>query len=139
MLGYEGRFVQLLCKDLSLNSDGYKIDFQCLGCRFQSEKILNLSCLTTFDSSCQTSINNQINSRFACLKCRDQEVNIEPISKEFSEIPPIFILEVGHLTHSVQICEIDDTITLTQADRLLCYTLLGFTIHRAVHFSMSQT
>ena len=136
MLGYEGRFVQLLCKDLSLNSDGYKINFQCWGCCFQSEKILNLSCLTTFDSSCQMSINTQINSRFACLKCRDQEANIEPISMEFSEIPPIFILEVGHLTHSVQICEIDDTITFSQADRLLCYTLLGFTIHRAVHFSM---
>ena len=85
LLGYEGHVVQLLCKVLSLCSDKYIITFQYWSCCFQSEKKVNLACLTKFDSDCQTSIYNQITSRHSCLKCRDSDAIIELLSNEFTE------------------------------------------------------
>ena len=136
LLGYEGHMVQLLCKDLSLCSDKYKITFQCWSCCYQSEKMLNLTTLTQFNSNCQVSINNQINSRFSCLKCRDPASNIERISLEFTELAPLFILEVGHLDESIQASNINEEISIRHKEDLLDYTLLGFTIHSGIHFSM---
>ena len=69
LLGYEGQIVQLLCNKFALCSDSYKIVFQCRGCCYESEKILNLTSLTKFNSNCQSSINNKIDSSFNCLKC----------------------------------------------------------------------
>ena len=136
LLGYEGHMIQLLCKDLSLCSDKYKITFQCWSCCYQSEKKVNLTTLTQFNSNCQVSINNQINSRFRSLKCRDPAANIERISLEFTELTPLFILEVGHLGESIQVSNINEEISIRHKEDLLDYTLLGFTIHSGIHFFM---
>ena len=113
-----------------------KIVFQCWSCCCESEKRLNLSVLT-FQSNCQTTIDSQINASYNCLKCRDPKANIEPLSREFSQIPALLILEVGHLTTSdINEGIIEDKISLPHRDLQLRYSLLGFTIHFGVHFYM---
>lgn len=80
--GYEGKLTELL-RDIGLYSNLYEITFQCWGCCCISEKRLDLSSVYNFKDSCQKTIEEQINSGFKCLKCRDPEANIEQISSEF--------------------------------------------------------
>ena len=54
LLGYEGQIAKLLCKKFALCSDSYKIVFQCWGCCYESEKILNLTSLTTFNGKAES-------------------------------------------------------------------------------------
>ena len=128
--------VQPLCKDLSLCSDKYKIIFQCWSCYYQSEKHINLTTLTQFNSNCQFSINDKINSSFRCLKCRDPNANIERISLEFIKLIPLLILEVGHLVASIQVSNIIEEISIRHKEDLLHYTLIDFTVHSGKQFSL---
>ena len=136
LLGYEGQIVQLLCKKFALCSDSYKIVFQCWGCCYESEKIINLTSLTTFNSNCQSSINNKIDSSLNCLKCRDPCANIEPKLFKFTELLPLLIMEVGHLNEVVRVQDISDSVSIVHKDKRLYYSLIGFTIHVGIHFCM---
>ena len=90
-----------------------------------------------FLSNCQTSIDHQISSSLNCLKCRDLNANIECISKEFSRIPPLIFLEVGHLTTClINERSIEEMIRIPHRCNQLEYTLLAFTIHSGIHFNM---
>ena len=125
-LGYEVKMVHLLT-GLSLSSDMYIIIFQCSSCCTESEK----NCLTSvgFKEKCQKTIDHQINSSFTCLKCRDPNVNTVPISLSFFKIPPIFILEVEHLTNSIPMNNIEEHIHIIHTKIGLKYVLIRFTIH----------
>ena len=136
-LGYEGAVVQLLTK-LSLSSDCYKVIFQCWSCCCQSEKKLNLTSVLRFEGNCQNTIDNQIQSSFKCLKCRDSNANLESITQEYVQVSPLIILEVGHLTDASLIREIniENQIYVPHDKDILHYSLLGYTIHHGLHFSL---
>ena len=136
-LGYEEAVVQLLTK-LSLNSDWYKVIFQCWSCCYQSEKKLNLTFVLRFEGNCQNTIDNQIQSSFKCLKCRDSNANLESITQEYVQVSPLIILVVGHLTDASLIREIniENQIYFPHDKDILHYSLLGYTIHHGLHFSL---
>ena len=136
-LGYEGKVIQLLGK-VCLGSNLYKIEFQCWSCCYISEKNLDLSSVYNFKDSCESTVNSQISSGFKCLKCRDPQANIEPLSQGFLTIPPILILEIGHLhmNHSIHQHQIEDNLSIIHNGKRLVYSLIGFTIHAGLHFFM---
>ena len=135
LFGFEGIMVTLLSK-FGLWSDSYKVLLQCWGCCCESEKRLNLTFVTTFKENCQATINHQISASFSCLKCRDPKANIECMSKNFVQLSPLFILEVGHLDSVSKICEndIEDEIYISHNGKRIRYSLLGYTIHTGLHF-----
>ena len=67
---------------------------------------------------------------------KDPAANIEWISLEFTELTPLFILEVGHLDESIQVSNINEEISIRHKEDLLDYTLHGSTIHFGMHFPM---
>ena len=60
------------------------------------------------------------------------------MSKNFVQLSPLFILEVGHLDSVSKICEndIEDEIYISHNGKRIRYSLLGYTIHTGLHFSM---
>ena len=103
LLGHQGQIIQLLCKKLSLCSDRYIISFQCWACCHESDKKIDITCFTTFNSNCQTSINNKIDSSFNCRKCRDPGANIERLSSGFTKLSPMLVIEVGHINDLIKV------------------------------------
>ena len=134
-IGYEGNMIKLL-GDLHLCSNLYAIEFQCWSCCCVSERRIDISSIYNFINGCQNSIDTQICSH--CLKCRDPGSIIERISQEFIKIPPIFILEVGHLhmKQPIHPNQIDDILFLKHKDSFLQYNLIGYTVHAGLHFNM---
>ena len=132
-----GAVVQLLTK-LSLSSDCNKVIFQCWSCCCQSEKKLNLTFVLRFEGNCQNTIDNQIQSSFKCLKYRDSNANLESMTYEYVQVSPLIILEVGHLTDASLIREIniENQIYVPHDKDILHYSLLGYTIHHGLHFSL---
>ena len=123
----------------NLSTNHYSVTFQCWSCCYISEKRLNLSSIYTFQDNCQKTINNHISSSFHCLKCRDPEANIEQISQEFCSVPPLLILEVGHLhmDQTIEITQSDEDLVIYHQDKRLHYSIIGYTIHAAaLHFYM---
>ena len=60
------------------------------------------------------------------------------MSKNFVQLSPLFILEVGHLDAVSKICEndIEDEIYISHNGNQIQYSQLGYTIHTGLHFSM---
>ena len=135
--GFEGKLIGLL-EENKLCSNHYSVTFQCWSCCYASEKLLNLSSIYKFQDNCQETINNHISSSFHCLKCRDPEANTEQISQEFCSVPPLLILEVGHLhmNQTIEKTQIDEQLVILHQDKQLHYKIIGYTIHAALHFYM---
>ena len=133
--GCEGKLLELL-RDIDLCPSIYNIEFQCWSCCCISQKRLDLSSIYTFRHSCQDTLELQILSGYSCLKCRDSKANIEQISQQFFKIPPILVFEVGHLhmTHDIHPNQIDDTLNMTNLNKKLHYSLIGYTINAGLHF-----
>ena len=136
-LGYEGKVVELL-DGIHLCPNLYAVEFQCWSCCCISEKRLNLSSIYKFQQNCQTTIDHQIDQSYKCLKCRDTHANVEKISTQFLKIPSIIILEVGHIQTENTIChnQVEDNLNIDHMNKLLQYSLFGYTIHAGLHFLM---
>ena len=65
-----------------------------------------------------------------CKEFRSSNSKFELISGFFQSIPPIFIIELGHLTNiTIRAEDIEQFIFITNSSKhLLCYKLAGYTL-----------
>ncbi|KAI6652476.1 hypothetical protein LOD99_7490 [Oopsacas minuta] len=136
-MGCEGNVVGLL-DNIHLSPNLYVVEFQCWSYCCISEKRLNLSSIYKFQQNCQTTIGHQINQSYKCLKCRDTHANIEKFSTQFLKIPPIIILEVGHIQSEniIRHNQIEGNLSINHMNTILQYSLFGYTIYAGLHFFM---
>ena len=133
--GSEFAFVTLM-RHMSLNNNRYDSTYQCWNCFGSFSHWTDLSSLTKFNTSCQTSIDSKLLARM-CILCKQESETIEKLDGGFHKLCPFLILETGHLENSSSIeTMIETNLSIRNKDNLVVYKLLGYTLLSGGHFTL---
>ena len=125
--GSEQRFVHHINSLLGYGS--YQLEIQCWSCCFNTQKYLNLTTINSFVTNCQNTLDYQIRSNIhKCRKCRE-ESEIEILAQNFSNVPILFMMEMNPL--KLDNADISRTILLQHEDRIVEFSLLGYSVYSA--------
>ena len=125
--GSESRIIKVLRK-LDACNDVYYCTLQCYNhCSSFSTKV-QLGSIRFVTSSLQACIVNKFLPN-KCRKCRSNNPNLELLMGHFQALPPLLVVELGHLSElNCKLETNDEMIYITNHSRSLCYKLAGYTL-----------
>ena len=133
--GSESRIIKVLRK-LDVCNDVYYCTLQCYNCCSSFSTKVQLGSIRFVTSSLQACIDNKFVPN-KCKKCRSSNPNLELFMWHFQALPPLLVVELGHLSElncKLETNGIDEMIYITNHSRSLCYKLAGYTLYIGNHF-----